>query len=188
MVDATNQYAESVLNPQFSMESVTYITFPTISEAVLKEKYLEKRLSMREIASEFSSSKTHIRDLLLRHNIPLREPSKYHKDHSRSYGKRVLNGRTIDFKKELRTIETIKKMHEEGMTARGIARTLDTMKIPTKQQGKGWHHHMVVTILKREGIYKSKCKPGGRNEYNRQPNNDYHVFAWLRLCSQRIAF
>lgn len=91
------------------------------AESVLKEKYLEKRLSMRDIAREFSSSKTHIRDLLLKHNIPLRDPSKYHKYHSRSYGKRFLNGRTVDFKKELRTIETIKKMHAEGMTARGIA-------------------------------------------------------------------
>ena len=29
------------------------------------------------------------------------------------------------------------------------------MKIPTKQQGKGWHNYTVAEILKREGVYGS---------------------------------
>lgn len=159
-MDASDQYAESVLNPRFVMKSETYITSLSISGDVLRQKYVENCLSMRDIAKEFMCSKTQIRSLLLKYEIPLREPSKYHKDHSRSYGKRVLNGRAVDHKKELRIIETIKGMHGEGMGARAIARTLDTMKIPTKMQGKGWHHHMVITILKREGLYESKCKQG----------------------------
>jgi len=160
MVDATDQYAESVLNPQFVMKSNAYTTSESLSDDVLRQKYLENRLSMRDIAREFMCSKTQVRSLLLKYQIPLREPSKCHKDHSRSYGKRKVNGEAVDHKKELRIIETIKKMHEEGMGARAIARTLDTMKISTKKQGNGWHHHMVITILKREGFYETKCKPG----------------------------
>ena len=160
LVDAAAQHAESVLNPEFSMESTTYQTSIPISSDVLKEKYLENKLSMRDIAREFSCSKTLVRKLLLKYQIPLKEPSKYHKDHSRLFGKRKVNGKAVDNKKELRVIETIKKMHKEGLGARAIARTLETMKIPTKKQGKGWHHHMVITILKREGLYVSICKPG----------------------------
>ncbi|MAE73536.1 MAG: hypothetical protein CL675_05530 [Bdellovibrionaceae bacterium] len=159
-MDLDTASAENVLNLHFSMESYTYITSESISADVLRQKYLENRLSMRDIAKEFMCSKTQVRNLLLKHEIPLREPSKYHKDHSRSFGKRQVNGEAVDHKKELRIIETIKGMREEGMTARAIARTLDTMKIPTKKQGKGWHHHMVITILKREGFYETKCKPG----------------------------
>ena len=62
----------------------------------------------------------------------------------------------MDHKRELRIIETIKKMYcKEGISPRGIAQLLTSMKIPTKRQRKGWHHHTVITILKREGIYKS---------------------------------
>jgi predicted DNA-binding protein YlxM (UPF0122 family) len=151
-VDETPPSAENVLIPEFSMISCTYVASETFSEDVLRAKYLENRLSMREIASEFMCSKTQVRNLLLKYEIPLREPSKCHKDHSRSFGKRKVKGRVVDHKTELRVIESIKKMNDEGLSARAIARTLDAMKIPTKQQGKGWHHHMVITILKREGL------------------------------------
>lgn len=40
-------------------------------------KYLENRLSMLEIAREFSCSKTHIRGLLLKHNTPLLKRSEH---------------------------------------------------------------------------------------------------------------
>ena len=67
-----------------------------------------------------------------------------------------MNGQVITHKAEQRTIETIKHMYsKEGLHPRVIARLLDSMKIPTKHRGKGWHHHTVITILKREGIYQS---------------------------------
>ena len=58
----------------------------------------------------------------------------------------------IDHKAEMRAVATIKQMHREGVSTIAIARFLATMKIPTKQQGKGWHRNTVVKILKREGI------------------------------------
>lgn len=108
---------------------------------------------MREIAREFSCSKTHIRNQLLKYNIPIRELFKCPKDDSRTYGKRKVSGKTVDHKREQRTIATIKQMYSEGLSTNAIARFLNTMKIPTKQQGKGWHHHTITQILKREGDY-----------------------------------
>ena len=80
--------AKSVLIPQFSMESSAYITSPPIPACVLKQKYLKDCLSPREISREFSCSRTHVRSLLLKYKIPLREAADNSKDDWRVYGKR----------------------------------------------------------------------------------------------------
>ena len=155
MVDATHQWAKKVLNPEFSMKSTISSTHPSISESVFKQKYLKNHLSIREIAKESSYSKTKIRDLLLKYNIPLRKPSKGHyKYDSRTYGKKRVNGQIIDHKKELKTIETIKKLYAKGINPNTIAKVLSTMKIPTKHHKKEWHHHTIINLLKRENLYK----------------------------------
>ena len=159
--------AISVLNAKFYIELDTYITSPPISACVLKQKYLANCLSMRDIACEFLCSKTRIRSLLLRYGIPLREPNKYHKDHWRIYGKRRAKGKAVDHQRELCTIAAIKKMYAEGLSITAIAKTLSTMKIPTKRHeresdrqasmnkvnGKGWDHSTVAAILRREGVF-----------------------------------
>ena len=150
-MDIIDQATESVSNQLLSIRSGIYNTSPLIPVCLFREKYLENGLSMRAIAREFSCSKTHIRNLLMRYKIPLRDPHKYSRWYT--YGKRKVSGKTIAHKGELRTITTIKQMYSEGLSASAIARLLDTMKIPTKQQGKGWHHHTITQILKRERVY-----------------------------------
>ena len=137
------------------MRSGAYKTSPIIPESVIRHKYLENRLSTRAIASEFSCSKTYVRSLLLKYNIPLRQTSDYRDSRWFAYGKRQVGGKTVDHKGELRTITTIKQMYHEGNSTSAIARFLNTMKIPTKQQGKGWHNCTVTDILRREGVYVS---------------------------------
>ena len=139
-MELSNHDTESVLIPQFLVKLNIYVTSPPITESVLRQKYLADSLSMRQIASEFACSKTHVRNLLLKYKIQRRAPHKYG-NMWYSYGKQKVRGRTIEHKAELRTIAAIKKMYSEGVSTRAIARFLDTMKIPTKQQGKGWHHH-----------------------------------------------
>ena len=116
---------------------------------------------MLDIASEFSCSKTHVRDLLLKHNIPLRKRSERYGSRWLAYGKRRVSCKVVDHKGELRTIATIKQMYAEGMSIAAIARCLDTMKIPTKRQGKGWDYHTVTAILNREGVYAKGRKDQG---------------------------
>ena len=146
-----NLYAESVLNPQYSIESERYTTSPYISENVLKQKYLADGLSMRDIAREFSCSKTYVRGMLLSYKIPMRRTSDYRGSRWFAYGKRRVGGKVVDHKGEQRAIASIKKMYAEGMSASAIARCLNAMKLPTKRQGKGWHNCTVAEILKREG-------------------------------------
>ena len=151
-----NLYAESVLNPQYSIESERYTTSPYISENVLKQKYLADGLSMRDIAREFSCSKTYVRGMLLSYKIPTRRTSDYRESRWFAYGKRRVSGKTVNHKGEQRAIAAIKKMYSEGVSISAIARFLDVMKIPTKQQGKGWHNCTVAAILEREGVYVAK--------------------------------
>ena len=148
-----------------------HITSSHIPASVLKEKYLENLLSTREIAQEFSCSKTRIRDLLLKHNIPLRKRSERHGTRL-AYGKRRISNKIVDHKGELRTVATIKQMYGEGISPNAIARFLNTMKLPTKQQeresdrqvsiseanGKSWHGNTIIKILKREGVYVTRQK------------------------------
>ena len=159
MVDAGLLWTKNVLNLQFSMKSTISITSLPISESVLKQKYLKNQLSIREIAKEFSCSKTKIRDLLLKYEIPLRVSSGCHQRHdSRIYGKKKVNGQTVDHKRKLKTIEVIKKLYLKSINPNTIAKVLSIMKIPTKQQKKEWHHHTIINLLKRENLYK-KEKP-----------------------------
>ena len=155
MVNTTPLWAKNVLIPQFSMKSTVSIALMPIPKSVLKQKYLKNYLSIREIAKEFLCSKTKIRDLLLKYKIPLRGPSRCHQRYdSRTYGKKKMNGKTTDHKRELKTIETIKKLYIKGINPNTIAKVLSTMKIPTKQRKEDWHHHTIITLLKRENIYK----------------------------------
>ena len=76
----------------------------------------------------------------------------------------MTGGKTIEHKAELLTIATIRQMYSEGIITSAIARLLNTMKIPTKQQGKGWHQNTVAKILKREGVYVEGGKKRGRED------------------------
>ena len=154
-MEQIHRATESVSNQQLSMRSGGYKTSPIIPESVIRQKYLENRLSTRAIASEFSCSKTYIRSLLLKYNIPRRRTSDYRGSRWYAYGKRRVGGKAVDHKAELRTINTIRTMYAEGISTNAIARFLNTMKVPTKQQGKGWHNYTIAEILRREGVYSS---------------------------------
>ena len=151
--DCVCQDAESELNHIFLMELDSCIASPFIPEGVLRQEYLENGLSLREIVREFACSKTYIRGMLLRYKIPLRKTSDYRGSRWFVYGKRRVGGKTVDHKGEQRAIATIKQMYGEGVSTSAIARFLNTMKIPTKQRGKGWHNYTVAEILKQEGVY-----------------------------------
>ena len=153
LVDYSNRDTESVLIPHFLSKLSIYVASPPIPEGVLIQKYLKNRLSMQDIARELACSKTHVRRLLLKYNIPLRKTSDYSGSRWYAYGKQRVGGKTIDHKSEQRTIATIKQMYSEGISTNAIARFFNTMKIPTKQQGKSWHQNTVAKILKREGVY-----------------------------------
>jgi hypothetical protein len=151
VVDPIDAGTGNVLQPKTVIPS-SIKTLPFVfCKAVLHQKYVLEKRSMRQIAAEFASSKTAVRDALLRYGIPLREAGENpRRAHNLRFGRRSVNGKVVVHKGEERAIKSIFKMHREGLSNGAIARVLTEMKIPTKQQGKKWHREMVRQILVRE--------------------------------------
>jgi hypothetical protein len=150
MVDHSDPGTGNVLQPKTTITSEVKTLPVTFNKAVLHQKYALEKRSMRQIAAEFASSKTAIRDALIRFKIPLRETGKSpNRTHSLPFGKRCVGGIAVDHKGEQQVISSILKMHREGLSNCAIARVLTEMKVPTKQQGKAWHHEMVRQVLLR---------------------------------------
>jgi hypothetical protein len=117
-------------------------------EAFLRDKYLEKGLSIAQIAAEIFSSKQAVSGGLKRFGIPLRRPHRPHRHPSQPrYGRKISEGQATEHKTEAKVIEAITEMRATGMGLRAIARCLSQMGIPTKCRGKKWHPEMVRRIL-----------------------------------------
>jgi len=150
MVDQFYPGTGNVLQPKTTITSMVNTLPVTFNEAVLHQKYVLEKRSLRQIAREFASSKTTIRQALVRFGIPLKNKgSSVNRVHALPFGKRCVNGAVMQHKGEQQVIRSVLKMHREGLSNNAIARVLTEMKIPTKQQGKAWHHEMVRQILLR---------------------------------------
>lgn len=68
------------------------------------------------------------------------------------YGRRLArDGRTLEADEDgLRTLALIRSLRAEGRSARGIARELTRLGVPTKNGRPGWAHTTVARILRRE--------------------------------------
>lgn len=112
-----------------------------------------ERHSIRQIAIIVMSSKHSVRKELIKYNIEIRGSSYHHGNPSMvKFGQRKVNGSLIINKTEQRTINAVRRMKDEGLSLRAIARCLDDMKIPTKNRGKKWHPEMVKRILSSKKI------------------------------------
>ncbi len=150
MVDQRDPGTGNVLHTKTTITSTIKTLQITFNKAVLHQKYVLEKRSMRQIAAEFASSKTAIRGALIRFGIPLRVTGKSpNRMHNLPFGKRCLAGKVVDHKGEQRVISSVLRMHGEGLSNCAITRVLTQMKVPTKQQGRGWHHEMVRQILVR---------------------------------------
>ena len=118
------------------------------NKSFLQQKYVQEGLSVRQIADLVISSKELVRSELKREGIPLRNESNHHgRPAQAKFGRKVIKGREADHKAERRVVEAISQMKGEGLSLRAIARCLDQMRVPTKNQGKKWHPEMVKRIL-----------------------------------------
>jgi hypothetical protein len=150
MVDQNDPGTGNVLQPKTTITSNINTLQVTLNEHVLRQKYVLEGRSLRQIAREFASSKTGVRTALVRFGIPLRKTGQRPRTHNNlPFGKKAVKGKVVDHKGEKRVVESVLKMHREGLSNCAIARVLTEMKIPTKQQGRKWHPEMVRQILKR---------------------------------------
>ena len=135
-------HAKTVIQSRIKTRSVTFI------KAVLHPKYVLERRSLRQIAAEFASSKTAIRNALLVFNIPLRERWRNpYRIHNLPFGKTLREGTVVDYKREQEIIHSVLKMHGDRLSNTAIARALTAMKIPSKRRQTRWHPEMVRQIL-----------------------------------------
>ena len=156
-MDRSDPGTGNVLHPKTTITSIVNTLPVTFNEAVLHQKYVLEKRSLRQIAAEFASSKTAIRNALVRFGIPLNDKgSSANRVHALPFGKRCVGGVVVDHKGEQRAIGSVLKMHREGLSNCAIARVLTEMKVPTKQQGKAWHHEMVRQVLLRSKRVKDK--------------------------------
>ncbi len=130
-----------------------------LNKSLLHQKYVVENLPAKTIADLLGCSTTTIKAYLCQFGLlKAGRGSAQHKE-KLAYGKRLAGHRLVSHKGELKVVATIKRMYsEEGLLPRPIARILDSMKVPTKRQGKKWDHSVVIAILKREGLYKQLRK------------------------------
>ena len=150
----------------YLIDSIQISALPAyLNKILLHSKYVDEGLSAKKIALLLGCSKTTIKAQLRQFRLTKGgSGSQAHKENL-AFGTRLVGHRLISHKGESSVIATISRMYsKEGLRPRTIAGILDTMKIPTKRQGKKWDHSVVIAILKREGIYKKSRKSPRRKE------------------------
>lgn len=114
MVDHSDPGTGNVLHAKTVIQSRIKTGSVTFNKAVLHQKYAVERRSIRQIAAEFASSKTAIRNALIRFEIRLRERWRNpYRSHNLPFGKKLEKGRVVDYEREQEVIRSILKMHED---------------------------------------------------------------------------
>ena len=105
-------------------------------------------LSVKQIASEIMSSTSTVRKWLLHFRIELRSKSQHHGNPAQvKFGQKRKLGKLEDHQREQRVIKMVKHLRDQGLSLRAIAKTLNELKVPTKNQGKKWHPETIIRIL-----------------------------------------
>jgi hypothetical protein len=162
MVDLLGASAGNVLHPEVALFSSIKTLSDNLNEAVLHQKYVVERLSVKQISRHFASSKSGVLAALKRAGIAMRAPNDSHgRPANPAYGTRLHKGQLVDSPAEQRVILIVKRMAIEGRPVTAIARKLSELGIKTRIGHTNWHHEMVRSILKRNGrmLHASKSKP-----------------------------
>lgn len=121
-----------------------------LTENVLRQKYLVEKFSIRQIAEEFSSSKTTVRKYLYDYKLKIRKRGVRELNPPNPvYGEKRYGNRVIKNHEEQKVIEFILRLHRAGHSFRSIARTLNQSNVPTRKGASDWHHWVVAEIVKR---------------------------------------
>jgi len=150
-------YTKNVLRPEIIINSVINTGSKVNDPSVLHALYVQKRLSLAQLAAYFASSKYMIKNALNTFGIPIRTPGKRLRPSqcNIAYGKKIINDKLVDNPEELLVIRKILSLHQSGLSNRNVAKKLNEQSIPTKKKTSGWNHETIRQIIKRN---KSKLK------------------------------
>ena len=129
-------------------DTIEFICKPLYQDkSFLHHLYIEKGLTIEQIAAKIVSSKNAVRDGLLKFDIPIRE------NKPPRFGEKKVKGEVKNKLSEKRIIEAIVDMRKKGMGLRMIANMLTKMKVPTAKGGKKWYPEVIKRVLMRKGNY-----------------------------------
>ena len=142
-------YTNNVLHPEIIVKSVINTGSPLNDPAVLHDLYVQKGLSLKQMAALFASSKCLVRSALRKFDIPIRSVGIQQRPNSYNlpYGKKMAFGEVVDHPEEQKIIKLIVELHKAGSSNQAIAKHLDSRSIPTKKKNKGWNRETVRQIL-----------------------------------------
>ena len=115
---------------------------------VLHQKYVLERASLAQIGKELLCSKSAVRRALVEADIPLRDGVGQAKLRCGvKFGTSVVRGRRVADAHELRVVETICALRQDGLSFDRIAARLTQLGIPTKTRRKKWNGGCVRAIF-----------------------------------------
>lgn len=149
-MDAAAQYAEPVLNTQFSMESTTYLINPALTKDVLNQKYVVEKLTIGQIAKENLCSKATVSKYLHLYGFQVsKRGASLLNPPNPAYGERRYRKKIVKNHAEQQVITLILKLNKSGLSLRAIARMLNNMNVPTRRGDGKWHHEVIKSIIKK---------------------------------------
>ena len=120
---------------------------PPLDISSLQVDYVEKGLSLRQIAAQKFHSRQVISEALKTNGVRLRAPGQGHGNPSQlKFGYRKEAGKVVPHMGEQQVIGAIKDLRAEGMTFRQIAQRMTALRIPSKNGKMKWHPMMVKRI------------------------------------------
>lgn len=121
---------------------------PLIDISSLQADYVEKGLSLRQIAAKKFHSKQVISEALKENGVCLRAPGQGHGNPSQlRFRYRKEAGKVAPHMGKQQVIAAIKDLRMEGMTLRQIAQRMTALKIPSKNGKSRWHPMMIKRIV-----------------------------------------
>lgn len=139
----------------------TYQSTPLYqNEDFLREMYLEKRLSTRQISREIRSARSTVKEALNRFGIPMRPEEEAHRLNKGQlgYGERMVNGQIIPHKAEMEVISQIVALRADGLSYGKIVEWLNKQGFMTKNRAESWDRPTVYKIL-RSWACRDKARP-----------------------------
>lgn len=120
------------------------------NEDFLREMYLEKRLSTRQISRAIRSARSTVKEALGRFGIPMRPEDEAHRLNKGQlgYGERMVNGEIVRHVAEQKVLTQMLELRQGGASYGKIANWLNTKAVPTKNRASKWDRPTVYKIIR----------------------------------------
>lgn len=141
-------------------ETVRFNATPAyLDPSFLRQKYVEERLSCKEIARLTFSARTTVLKHLKLAGIPVRGAGQNTRRWNQAYGVRLVKRRETFFKAEQENIEKMGALRDQGLSYWKIADVLNAMRVPTKTAKGPWQARTVQRILSKNLILNPSNLP-----------------------------